>query len=154
MTTVDAVNAEHQLDEHVECLKQVAVADRVVVTKSDLADHTALDQLSSRLAAINPGAPVLTVVQGVVDPNQLLDVGLYDLESKNPKVEEWLRQARDDDHHHAHNVNRHDDRISTFYLEATEALPIHRFIAWVENLLETQRRKAAATQGDSEHRGQ
>ena len=137
VTTVDAVNAERQLDEHVECLKQVAVADRIVVTKSDLADPLALEQLSSRLAAINAGAPVLTVVQGEVDPSQLLNVGLYDLESKDPKVEEWLRQARDEDHHHPPNVNRHDDRISTFYLETSEALPIHRFIAWIENLLET-----------------
>ena len=78
VTTVDALNAGHQLDENIECLKQVAVADRVVVTKSDLAAPEVLAQLHARLSSINRGAPLLTVVQGEIDPNRLLDVGLYD----------------------------------------------------------------------------
>ena len=66
---------------------------------------------------------------------------------KDPKVEEWLRQAETDDHHHAPNVNRHDDRISTFYLEATRAIQIHHFIAWIENLLETHGDKLLRLKG-------
>lgn len=147
VTTVDAVNAEHQLDEHLECLKQVAVADRIVVTKSDLSDPPALDRLHHRLAAINAGAPILTVIQGEIDPDRLLDVGLYDVHSKDPKVEEWLRQTRDEDHQHAHDITRHDDRITTFYLETSEPLQIHRFIAWIENLLETHGEKLLRLKG-------
>ena len=147
VTTVDAVNAGHQLDEHLECLKQVAVADRLVVTKSDLAETTMVEELCDRLSSINTGAALLTVVQGEVDPNRLLDVGLYDLRGKNPNVEAWLRQAGDEEHHHAHDVNRHDDRISTFYLETTQPIHIHHFIGWVENLLETHGEKLLRLKG-------
>ena len=147
VTTVDAVNAEYQLNEFEECLKQIAVADRIVITKSDLTESAALEQLCDRLAAINSGAPVLPVIQGVIDPHQLLDVGLYDLKGKNPKVEAWLHQVKDDDHHHAHDVSRHDDRISTFFLEADKPLQIHRFIAWIENLLETHGEKLLRLKG-------
>ena len=148
VTTVDAVNAEHQLNEHVECVKQVAVADRVVVTKTDLTSAAALDQLRARLSTINTGAPLLSVVHGEIDPDHLLDVGLYDLGGKDPKVEEWLRQVHDDEtHRHPHDLNRHDDRISTFSLETTQSIQIHHFIAWIENLLETHGEKLLRLKG-------
>ena len=62
VTLVDAVNAQATLDAHVEAVKQVAVADRIVVTKADLADDAnALAGLRARLRQINPGAEILDV---------------------------------------------------------------------------------------------
>ena len=147
ITTVDAANAEQQLNEHVECLKQVAVADRVVITKPDLSTAGDLARLRTRLSTINAAAPLLTVLLGDVDPTQLLDAGLFDLDGKDPKVEAWLRQAGDETHHHAHDRNRHDDRISTFYLETTQSIQIHHLIAWIENLLETHGEKLLRLKG-------
>ena len=62
ITLVDAVNGKATLDAHVEAVKQVAVADRLVITKTDLADAaSALEALKARLGRINPAAPQLDV---------------------------------------------------------------------------------------------
>ena len=61
VTLVDAVNGAANLDVHVEALKQAAVADRLVLTKTDIADEKTVDALKARLHDINPGARVLEV---------------------------------------------------------------------------------------------
>src|SRR4029077_11283311 len=68
VTTVDAVNGAGTLDRQPEAVKQAAVADRLMVTKADLAEPGALAALRSRLRALNPSAPVIPVAQGAVDP--------------------------------------------------------------------------------------
>jgi G3E family GTPase len=70
IATVDAAAGAATLDAHPESVKQAALADCIVVTKSDLADPAA-SGLAARLQALNPGAPKLTAVQGVVDATQL-----------------------------------------------------------------------------------
>ena len=66
VTLVDAVAGAATLDRHEEARRQVAVADRLVLTKTDLAP--AAPGLRARLAAAAPGAPVLAAVRGAVDP--------------------------------------------------------------------------------------
>ena len=70
ITTVDAAAGAATLDAHPQSVKQAALADCIVVTKSDLADP-AQNGLAARLAALNPGAPKLTAVHGAVDAAQL-----------------------------------------------------------------------------------
>jgi G3E family GTPase len=72
ITTVDAVNGLATLDREPESLRQAAVADRLIVTKSDLAQPAAVEQLEARLGALNPVAPVLAVSFGDCDPEALL----------------------------------------------------------------------------------
>ena len=138
VTTVDAVHGDRQLTEYAACVKQAAVADRLVLTKTDLAVPAATEGLCARLAAINPGAPVIAVVDGRVDPSRLLDTGPFDGAAKGAAVARWLDAAAHEDAHpaHAHDRSRHDDRIRTFSLYAEAPLEAHRFIAWVERLLE------------------
>lgn len=140
ITTVDAVHGGRQIDEHEECLRQIAVADRLVLTKTDIAKPGApgLIALRARLAAINPGAPVFEVVHGEIAAARLLDAGVFDLASKNADVGAWLNQAAYADEHagHAPDRNRHGDGIEAFCLEAEAPLEIHRFVAWIERLLE------------------
>jgi G3E family GTPase len=62
ITMVDAVNAAGQLHDFAEPVKQVAIADRLLVSKPDLASPSALDRLETRLRSINPGAPIVRVV--------------------------------------------------------------------------------------------
>src|SRR5882724_6182849 len=73
VTTVDAVNGGATLDRQPEALKQAAVADRLLLTKTDLAEPGATAALQAQLAALNPAAEVSTVAQGVVDPAVLFD---------------------------------------------------------------------------------
>src|SRR5579864_9149302 len=124
VTTVDAVNGAATLDRQPEALKQAAVADRLIVTKADLAEPAALRALEARLAGLNPGALQLRAAQGAVDPAALFGLGLFDPQTKSVEVQRWLQDeavaAHDDDddaehgHHHHHDVNRHDERIRAF----------------------------------------
>jgi G3E family GTPase len=77
VTTVDSEHGEEQLDRHPEAVKQVAVADRLVLTKCDLVGAAALEALEARLAGINPGAARIRSRQGDADPERLLDTGLH-----------------------------------------------------------------------------
>lgn len=153
VTTVDAVNAMEQMDRQPEPVKQAAVADRLLLTKTDLVDEAVLRKLEQRLRDLNPAAPIYRIVQGKVDARHLFNAGLYDPETKSLDVQRWLREeayntpAHDDhghhhdhdhDHHHAHDVNRHDDHIRAFCLTHDAPLDWDRFVAWIEMLTTTQ----------------
>jgi G3E family GTPase len=108
VTLVDAVNGAANLDAHVEALKQAAVADRLVLTKTDIADEKTVDALKARLHDINPGARVLEVQDA--SAADLLDCGLYNPATKSADVRRWLGEAEADaDHdHHDHDDHHHD----------------------------------------------
>jgi G3E family GTPase len=165
IATVDAVNGTDQLNRHEESVKQAAVADRIVLTKTDIASPEAIEDLESRLAALNPAAPVLRAVQGRIDPAGLFDAGLYNPATKSPDVERWLRAEayedgehghdehghhehghhehghHDHDHHdhghdhHEHDRNRHDDHITAFCMTIDEPLAWEGFATWIETLI-------------------
>ena len=127
VTTVDAVNGAATLDTHGESVKQAAVADRIVLTKTDLADPDVSD-LRARLYTLNPTAPVAPAIQGDIAPAQLFNTGLYDASAKTEAVRAWLDVSDDHGHagHHAghHNdPNRHDDSIRAHAF--TWTTPIH-----------------------------
>jgi G3E family GTPase len=121
VTVVDAVNGMRHLDAHPEAVRQVALADRIVLSKVDLADP---DPLRARLRLINPGATVIAAEQGVVEPDCVLRAGLFDPAGKIPDVQRWLDAEADapDRAHDHHDPNRHDAAISTFCLTFAEPL--------------------------------
>ncbi|HYD32494.1 MAG TPA: GTP-binding protein [Azospirillaceae bacterium] len=152
VATVDAANGSEQLDRHAESVKQAAVADRIVLTKTDLAPPEAVAGLILRLKAINPAAPVFPASHGAIDPDRLFDAGLYDPKTKSLDVQRWLRdEAYDDhdhhghacgpncdhDHHHNHHHHRHrhDDRIRSFCLVIDEPLPWDPFVSFMETMV-------------------
>ena len=138
LTTVDAVNGMATLDNHEEAVKQVAMADRLIITKSDLIESRAEhDLLVSRLTRLNPGARIVDAPSGEAGVAALFDCGLYNPATKTLDVARWLndeafrdREAErdgidghDHDHHHDHShdhghhhhdVNRHDKSIRSF----------------------------------------
>jgi G3E family GTPase len=143
VTVVDAVNGAGTLDVHVEAVKQAAVADRLVLTKADLADAGAVTALKARLRDLNPGAPIVEAVNGAAPAAVLAGEGLFDVDGKIADVRGWLSAEaveraeaahhhdrhkghhHDDGHHrHGHDVNRHDARIRAFALTSDE--PIRR----------------------------
>jgi G3E family GTPase len=146
VTLIDAVNGGDTLDRHAEAVKQAAVADRLVLTKTDLIDaekRPALDRLVARLKALNPAAPILDAAAGEASAGRLLDCGLYDPARKTADVSRWLadeayadahdqhdEHSNDHDHHgpqHAHDRNRHDDHIRAFALTAAQPIPAAAF---------------------------
>ena len=112
VTLVDAVNGESTLAHHEEAVKQVAVADRLVMTKTDLADQAGIARLKAALVHLNPRALVADVQDAGADCRLLLDNGLYDPEQKSADVRRWLGEEAAGDHHghaqdHAHHHDHH-----------------------------------------------
>jgi G3E family GTPase len=132
VTLVDAVNGLATLDAHREAVKQAAVADRLVLTKTDLIDTpegaATKDALIKRLRILNPAAPIVEAARGDATPARLLECGLYRPGEKIPDVTAWLAEeayaaAHNHDHHHHHDVTRHDDRVRSFSLTAEKPIP-------------------------------
>ncbi len=147
IATVDAMVGSSTLDMQPEAMKQAAVADRILLTKTDLAVESSA--LQARLRRINPAAPILLVRHGDVAPSDLFGSGLYDPESKHPDVARWLaaeayeesgHEHHDHGHHehgHAHDRNRHDDRIRSFVIRHDAPIPWDSFVEWIEALIAT-----------------
>jgi G3E family GTPase len=154
VTTVDAVAGWNTLDKQFESVKQAAMADRLVLTKTDLAKPAALAMLTARLAKLNPGAPVLHAAADL-GPDDLFKAELYDPASKTADVRAWLHaEAYEDhahghhdhhhhdhghDHHHAHGQdaldrNRHDEQIRAFCLTFDEPMVWETLAAWLDLL--------------------
>ena len=95
VTLVDAVNGLGQLDTLNEPIKQAAIADRLLITKTDLAPPESVAELRSRLGQINPQAQMIDVVQGDVDPAMLIDVGLNSRLATSEKLNRWIGPLAD-----------------------------------------------------------
>ncbi len=146
VATVDAAAGAATLDAQPESVKQAAVADRLVVTKTDLADADAVARLEARLRALNPGAPLIRAAHGAVEPDRLFGAGLYDPETKSADVRRWLNAEAYADAHdhtdehthghgHAHDPNRHDDHIRAFTVSWDRPVEWDRFANWMEMLV-------------------
>jgi G3E family GTPase len=138
VTTVDAINGAGTLDRQPEAVKQAAVADRLLLTKTDLADPTARQTIETRLQALNPGALLVQVAQGAVEPAVLFNIGFYDPATKSVDVRRWLRDeafAPGHEHEREHaDVNRHDDRICAFCIIRERPISWAALSAWLDGL--------------------
>ncbi len=107
LTTADAVHGLDQLARRPEAVKQAALADRLLLTKTDLASQAATTALHEALARLNPTARRLEVVAGVVDPADLFGGGGFDPATKSIDARSWLTlPPAKSGHHHDH---AHDD---------------------------------------------
>jgi G3E family GTPase len=163
VTLVDALNGEKTLDDHIEAVKQVAMADRIVLTKTDIEPASAA--LRQRLATLNPRAAVFDSSDPVALGAAILSCGLYDPATKTADVRRWLGEEaehHDHDHEHEHDHDhvhhhhdhghdhhdhhdhahgghhRHDSRISSLSLRHEGPLPWGAIETFLDILLSTQ----------------
>ncbi len=152
VATVDAVNGMSHLDRQPESRKQVAVADRLVVTKTDLTPDGAT-ALIDRLRRLNPTASMLLAARDELDPEALIGHDLFDIATKSREVAGWFeqeiafdsaREAHGDHHHHdhtgghhrpVHDPNRHGDDIHAFSLVFERSINWTAFGLWLSMLL-------------------
>jgi G3E family GTPase len=159
ITAVDATHAAQQLTTHREAVRQVAMADRLLITKGDLADSATRAVLDERLDALNPGAPRIEVNHGQVSPDALFGCGIYTPAGKLPDVAAWLgeEQVRDQQqrlasidapvawrekggrakHAHSHVADRHDELVSSFVVNFAQPVQWYGFTAAMGRILET-----------------
>ena len=158
ITTVDGVHGRSQLERHREAVRQAAVADRILITKSDLSDASGIRVLQARLNELNPGADEFTVEHGKVEPAMLFGANAVDPADKLLDAQARLERKDHDsrievsggagghdhhhnghDHHHGHediDLNRHDEHIASFCIILDEPVEWSVLEAWCEELAE------------------
>lgn len=127
VTTVDAQHGLGQLDSAFESARQIALADRIVVTKSDLVDPEMAERVRMRVRALNPAAPIITAAKGAIEPAQLIGINAYEVRG-GADADRWLAAAHyaphdegcsvpgcEHPHHHQH-AHEHLHGIRSFCL--------------------------------------
>jgi len=131
ITTVDAVNAMGQLDRQPESVKQIAVADRLVMTKTDLAASGTIDRLIDRVRRINPAAALRRSADRDVDAQALLTSGAFEGSGAGRWLAADFSPAPDDRQH----GSRHGDDIRAFAFSLDGAIDWTMFGIWLTMLL-------------------
>jgi G3E family GTPase len=90
VTTVDAQHGSAQLEQHFEPAKQIAVADRIVLTKTDLVEPADIVGLERRIRGLNRSAPIRRAVKGDVAPAELIGLGAHEPALVGTDAERWL----------------------------------------------------------------
>jgi G3E family GTPase len=131
ITVADGIHGAGHLAQHPESIKQTAVADTIVISKSDIADADQIDELAARLAAINPGAHRLRIAHGDVQPEQILAHASFDLSERSDAARGWLN---DQSYAATTAPASANPDISTFTLTYDDEITLPGFVLWM-NLL-------------------
>jgi len=92
VTTVDTVNGVSSLDRFPECVKQAAIADRLIITKIDMVENDKqIKILEKRLRVLNPAAPIIATTTQDANPSDLFGTGIFDPTTKALDFENWLQ---------------------------------------------------------------
>lgn len=153
VTTVDAVNGLGQLDELPEPVKQAALADVLLITKTDLAGGNAVAALRQRLAKVNPAAVQREIVNGCIAPDELFGFIKSDPVASPELLKQWLdaeafeaakhaHHEHGSDHGHTHDhghtkgldPNRHSERIRAFCLTLEEPIAMTALQRWLQSI--------------------
>jgi G3E family GTPase len=128
VTTVDALHGAMQLDRQPEARRQVAMADRILLTKTDLAIAAQITETEARIATLNATAPLRRVVAGAVDAADVFDLG-----PDSARLEQWLRPL--DAHGHRHLPFQHGEQIGSVVLRHDEPIAWPLLQRWLESVL-------------------
>lgn len=123
VTLVDAFHGTSQLIQYREAKEQAAVADLIVLNKTDLTEPPQLANLHEWLRSLNPTAPIIPAVQGEVPLEHLLDIGGFDIAGKEHILSE---------HEHDHG---HDTDITAVSIREERPLDRGKFTRWLSELV-------------------
>ena len=151
IVTVDAINGLLHLAQNPESVKQVAVADRIVLTKTDLAADAQTSALKTALRRLNPTAAILDAASDPLAPDDLMAADVYDPARKTAEVRRWLdeeaHRTAAHGHHPGHDPNRHDRDIHAFCLTFDRPLDWTLFGIWLSMLLHAHGERVLRVKG-------
>ncbi len=128
IATADAINFERQVETFSETANQLAFADRIVLTKTDIATAAQVNVVRNRLRSINPGAPIIVSTGAPIHMGELFGAGLYDPVTQVTNVSGWLREeAYATSHAHGHGIR-------SFCLNLTESIDLVSLTRWLSLL--------------------
>jgi G3E family GTPase len=128
VTTVDALHGPMQLERQSEARRQVAMADRILLTKTDIASQEQIAHAEARIVALNATAPLRHVVDGAVETADVFDLG-----PDSDRLEQWLRPL--DSHGHQHLPFRHGEQIGSVVLRHDAPIAWPSLQYWLESVL-------------------
>ena len=135
VTVVDAKHIIQHLDEEKpegienESVEQLAFADRIMLNKIDLVDEDGLAEVESRIKSINAFAPIARTQNSIIDPNELINIGAFDLERTLEMDPEFLDTEAE---------HEHDDRVTSTSYKFVGELNVNRLQAWIGKLMREQ----------------
>jgi G3E family GTPase len=154
VTVVDARHGMDQLDRHEEAQRQVGFADKILMSKTDLVDAGAVEELKARIRRINPRAPISTSDFGRAPISEVLDLRGFNLNDKLELDPAFLTadeahdhehdhehvhteacdhsEERSHDHHHAH----HSDDIAAFVFKSERAFDPERLDQFLGSMVQ------------------
>ncbi len=135
VTTVDAVNGIAQLRDQPEAAKQAVVADRLLLTKTDLVEPSELAELRRRLARVNPAAPQIEVRHGQLAASEVIGIAGREADALGDALRFSAAVSAIDERGHVHDGNAHDHRIRAFALRFERPLDWTMFGIWLSMLL-------------------
>ena len=135
VTVVDAKHIIQHLDEEKpegienESVEQLAFADRIMLNKIDLVDEDGLAEVESRIKSINAFAPITRTQNSIIDPNDLINIGAFDLERTLEMDPEFLDTEAE---------HEHDDRVTSTSYKFVGELNVNKLQAWIGQLMREQ----------------
>jgi G3E family GTPase len=131
IAVADGVLGAEHLARHPESVKQAAVADTIVISKTDVAARAALEALAARLSAINPGARQIRVAHGDVQAAEIIDHAGFSLAARSEAALGWLSDCS---YAATTQPASADPAIATFALSCDEEVTLPGLVLWM-NLL-------------------
>ena len=144
VTMVDAVHADAQFDEHHEAQEQVAFADRILITKSDLASAEELKALRQRVVQMNPRAKIGEARNGVASIDDLLDIRGFNLNAILEIEPDFLTDVS----------HEHDDDVTSFVFRAEKPLDLDRTEDFLSGVIQVYGAKLMRYKGVLSVKGQ
>ena len=135
VTVVDAKHIIQHLDEEKpegienESVEQLAFADRIMLNKIDLVDEDGLAEVESRIKSINAFAPITRTQNSIIDPNELINIGAFDLDRTLEMDPEFLDTEAE---------HEHDDRVTSTSYKFVGELNVNKLQAWIGKLMREQ----------------
>lgn len=148
VTVVEVPNGQHNIETYTESARQVAVADRLVITKADLAEPDATSALIAKLSAMNPTANI--EISDPIDPaaSLILTEDIHDLLARPAEIRRWIAAERYHDHAHApvKDVNTHG-AIRAISVTTPNGVSWPRFSTWLSLLVNRHGEKLLRVKG-------
>ena len=132
ITVVDAKHAIQHIDEEKpegvenEAVEQLAFADRIMLNKIDLASEDELKEVEDKIKSINGFAPIYRTENSIIHPEELINIGSFDLERTLEMDPEFL----DTDAEH-----EHDQRVTSTSSKFEGELNVNKLERWIGKLM-------------------
>lgn len=148
VTVVEVPNGQHNIEAYTESARQVAVADRLVITKTDIAEPDAIAALIAKLSTMNPTASIEISDPANPAASLILTEDIHDLSARPAEARRWVAAERYHDHAHAplQDVNAHG-AIRAISLTTPNAVSWPRFSTWLSLLVNRHGEKLLRVKG-------